>query len=99
MGWDRLVNGDLLHAAENAAFDLVLTTDQGIRYQQNLTGRRIAIVVLTGTTKWSQVRVYFERVAAAVQTARAGSYAEVSIPFTVRKAYIRPQHSPEVIEE
>ncbi len=52
-GWDRLSNGDLLKAAENAGFDLFLTTDQRIQYQQNLAGRKIAILVLTGTTKWS----------------------------------------------
>lgn len=55
-GWDKLNNGDLLKAAEAAVVDLLLTTDQGIRYQQNLTRRKIAIVVITGTTKWSCVR-------------------------------------------
>jgi hypothetical protein len=52
--WDRLANGALLDAAEEAAFDMLLTTDRRIRYQQNLTGRKIALVVLTGTTKWSR---------------------------------------------
>jgi len=80
-GWDRLNNGDLLRAAEEAAFDLLLTTDQRIRYQQNLTGRKIAIVVLGGSTKWSRVRLHLERIAAAVNTAEAGSYTEVAIPF------------------
>jgi hypothetical protein len=41
MGWDRLSNGDLLKAAEETGFDLLLTTDHKIRYQQNLTGRKI----------------------------------------------------------
>ena len=50
-GWDRLNNGDLLNAAEDAAVDLV-TTDQRIRYHQNLTGRKIAFLVLGGSTKW-----------------------------------------------
>ena len=45
-GWDRLKNGDLLTAAEKAAFDILLTTDKNMRYQQNLAGRKIAIVVL-----------------------------------------------------
>jgi len=45
-GWDRLSNGELLKAAEQAGFDVLLTPDQNMRYQQNLTGRRIAIVVL-----------------------------------------------------
>ena len=80
-GWDRLNNGDLLEAAETAAVDLLLTTDQRIRYQQNLAGRKIAIVVLAGTTKWSRVRLHQERIAAAVNAATPGSYAEVAIPF------------------
>ena len=45
-------NGTLLNAAEEASVDLLFTTDQGIRCQQNLTGRKIALVVLIGTTKW-----------------------------------------------
>jgi hypothetical protein len=80
-GWDRLTNGALLNAAEEAAFDLLLTTDRRIRYQQNLAGRKIALVVLTGTTKWSRVRLRLERVAAVVNAATPGSYAEVEIPF------------------
>ena len=67
--------------AEEDAVDLLLTTDQGIRYQQNLTGRKIAIVVLTGTTKWSRVRLYLERITVAVNAAKPGSYTEVEIPF------------------
>jgi hypothetical protein len=43
-GWDRLSNGALLNAAEEAGVDLLLTTDKGIRYQQNLVGRKIALV-------------------------------------------------------
>jgi hypothetical protein len=59
-GWDVLNNGALLMAAGEAAIDLLVTTDRRIRYQQNLAGRTIAIVVLTGTTKWSRVRLHFE---------------------------------------
>ena len=80
-GWDRLNNGALLNAAEVAAVDLLLTTDQRIRYQQNLTGWKIAIVVLAGTTKWSRVRLQLERIAAVVRAATPGSCAEVNIPF------------------
>ena len=80
-GWDRLTNGALLKVAEEAAIDLLFTTDRGIRYQQNLTGRKIAIVVLAGTTKWSRVRLHLERIAAAVNASTPGSYSEVDIPF------------------
>ena len=80
-GWDRLTNGALLNAAEAAEVDLLLTTDQGIRYQQNLAGRKIAIVVLTGTTKWPRVRLQQDRSAGVVNAAKSGSHTEVDRPF------------------
>jgi hypothetical protein len=80
-GWDKLSNGALLKSAEEAAFDLFLTTDRRIRYKQNLAGRRIALVVLTGTTKWSHVRLHLKRVAAVVNAAIPDSYTEVEIPL------------------
>jgi hypothetical protein len=80
-GWDALTNGELLDAAESAGFELLLTTDRRIRYQQNLRVRRISLVVLTGTTRWSSVRQHTDRIAAAVASATPGSYSEVEIPF------------------
>jgi RNA 3'-terminal phosphate cyclase len=77
----RLSNGALLKVAEEAAVDLLFTTDQRIRYQQNLTDRKIAFVVLTGTTKWSRVRLHLDRIAAIVDSAEPGSYREIAIPF------------------
>ncbi len=79
-GWDKISNGDLLRVAESAGFDLLLTTDKNIRYQQNLTGRTIAIVVLRNST-WRVVRLYLDRVLTAVNAATPGSYTEVDIPF------------------
>jgi hypothetical protein len=70
-GWDTLTNGDLLAAAERAGFDVLLTADKG---------RRIALVVLS-TPQWPLVRLHMERIAAAVNAATPGSYAEVDIPF------------------
>ena len=81
-GWDKLDNGALLDAAEEAGFEVLLTTDRRIRYQQNLMGRKIALVVLTGTTKWSNVRLHFRRIASAVSAATPGSYTEVDIPVS-----------------
>ena len=80
-GWDRLNNGALLRAAEDAAIDVLLTTDQRIRSQQNLAARQMAIVVLTGTTRWTRVRLHLDRIAVAVNAATPGSYTEVAIPF------------------
>jgi hypothetical protein len=79
-GWDTLSNGALLNAAEEAGFDLLLSTDKNIRYQQNLTGRRIAIVIL-GNPRRPAVHRYIDRVIAAVDAARPASYTEVDIPF------------------
>jgi hypothetical protein len=79
-GWDRVSNGELLTVAEAAGFDVLLTTDKGIRYQQNLTGRKIAIVVL-GNSTWRIVRLYLDRIALVVDEAAPGSYSEVEIPF------------------
>jgi hypothetical protein len=53
--WDTMRNGDLLEAAEAAGFDLLITTDKNLRFQQNLTGRRIAILVL-GKQQWPILR-------------------------------------------
>ena len=78
-GWDTLTNGDLLAEAEGAGFDVLLTADQNMRYQQNLTGRRIALVVLS-TPQWPRVRLHLDIIAAAVNAATPGSYAEVDIP-------------------
>jgi hypothetical protein len=80
-GWDRLNNGALLNAAEEAGTDLLLTTDRRIQYQQNLSGRKIAILALTGATKWSRVRLYLDRISNAVKEMKPGSYAEVEIPY------------------
>jgi len=84
-GWDTLSNGELLNAAEEAGFDVLLTTDRRIRYQQNLKARRIALVVLTGSTKWSRVRQQTDRIGAAVSSATSGSYSEVEIPLEPRR--------------
>ena len=79
-GWDRLVNGDLLSIAEQAGFDLLLTTDKNMRYQQDLSNRKIAIIVL-GQQQWPQLRPHIQRVINAVNAAVPGSYLEVDIPF------------------
>ena len=73
-------NGDLLRAAEDAAFDVLVTSDKGMRYQQDLTGRKLALVVLT-QGRWRLVRLRLGAIAAAVDAATPGSYAEVEIPI------------------
>ncbi|MGA3043915.1 MAG: hypothetical protein ABSF54_24335 [Bryobacteraceae bacterium] len=78
-GWERLANGALLDAAEAAGFELFVTADKNIRYQQNLAGRKISIVVL-GNAQWPVLRQHVDRVVAAVGAATRGSYTEVDIP-------------------
>jgi hypothetical protein len=77
-GWDTLSNGDLLAAAEQAGFDVLLAADKNMRYQQNLEGRRIAVVVLS-TPQWPVVKLRLEKIAAAVNSASPGSYIEVGL--------------------
>jgi hypothetical protein len=79
-GWDKLTNGDLLAEAEQAGFDVLVTADKNMRYQQNLTGRRIALVVLS-TPQWPLVKLHLDKIAAAVDVATPGSFAEVDIPY------------------
>ena len=80
LGWDTLSNGVLLKEAEAAGFEVLLTNDKNIRYQQNLAGRRIALVVL-GNSQWPMVRLYLREIASAVDAAEPGSYFEVEIPL------------------
>lgn len=79
-GWDRLSNGDLLAEAERAGFDVFLTADKNIQYQQNLSGRKIAVVVLS-TPQWPLVRLHTDKKVTAVNAAMPGSYVEVQIPY------------------
>ena len=79
-GWDRLNNGALLNAAEAAAVDLLLTTDQRIRYQQNLAGRKLALVVL-GSNIWPVVREHGAAIQAKVAAATPGGYEFIEMPL------------------
>lgn len=78
LGWSTLKNGELIAAAESAAFDVFVTTDRNLKYQQNLSHRKLAIVVLS-TTSWPRIERDAAAVGAAVAQAVAGSYVEVSI--------------------
>jgi hypothetical protein len=77
-GWSNLSNGDLLAAAEAEGYHLLITTDQNLRYQQNLRERRIAIVVLLSTS-WPKIRLHTTEISQAVDTIDVGAYVELSI--------------------
>jgi len=79
-GWATLKNGDLLTVAEEAGFEVLVTSDKSIRYQQNLMGRKIALVVLS-QGRWELVRRKLAEIAASVSAAAPGSYTEVEITF------------------
>jgi predicted nuclease of predicted toxin-antitoxin system len=78
--WEERENGELLNEAEAAGFEVLITTDKNLSYQQNLKGRRIAIVVL-GQGRWSLIRHHVAQVVAAVNAATPGSFTEVDIPY------------------
>ena len=78
-GWDTLANGELLDRAEEAGFEVLLTTDQSIRYQQNMMNRRIAVVVLMNTN-WPRIARNTEVVRVALEELQPGELREVQIP-------------------
>jgi hypothetical protein len=77
--WETLGNGDLLTVAEEAGFEVFVTTDKNLRYQQNLSGRRIAVVVI-GVQQWPALQPHVALVVDAVNGASPGSYTDVEIP-------------------
>ena len=79
LGWSGLMNGELLTRAEAEGFEALVTTDRNLKYQQNLSDRRIAIVVLS-TTSWPRIRASVSAVLRAIDSAVPGAYVEVSIP-------------------
>ena len=78
-GWSKLKNGELLDAAESGGFEVFVTTDSRLRYQQNLTARRIAIVCLLSTS-WPRINRVMGAVVGAINSCSSGSYTEVEIP-------------------
>ena len=75
LGWSRLTNGELLAAAEGR-FDVLMTTDQNLRYQQSLSGRKIAVLVLS-TTSWPRLRDRVQSVVSALASLKPGDYLEL----------------------
>ena len=76
MGWQELKNGDLIKAAEEKKFDLLVTCDRNLEYQQKVEGRKIAIVALS-TNNWRVIRSRVREVVQAVDGARLGTYLSV----------------------
>lgn len=77
---DQLENGELLKMAEQNGFEVLVTSDQNIRYQQNLAGRRLALVVL-GSNIWPVVWQYSAAIMAKVDGATPGRYEFIEMPL------------------
>jgi len=84
MGWGELKNGELLRAAEENGVEILVTGDRSLVYEQNLTGRRLAIVALS-TNNWKIVKDYVSQVLAAIDGAGPGSFQEVECGHFSRK--------------
>ena len=79
LGWSTVTNGELIRLAEQEGYELLITTDTNLRYQQNLQDRSIAILVLT-TTSWPRIRRATDAIQAAVASTMSGDYRELLIP-------------------
>ena len=77
-GWATISNGELLKAAEGAGFDVVLTCDQNVIYQQNIEGRQLALIVLS-TNDWNVLKHCAATVAASIDRARTGRHEVVEL--------------------
>jgi predicted nuclease of predicted toxin-antitoxin system len=83
MGWQELENGELLTKAESAGFEVFITGDQNLSYQQNLSTRTISIIELT-KNNWPSVEPHVERIAKAVSDCTPGSYQVIDCPYVFR---------------
>ncbi len=76
--WSTISNGELLKCAEEDGYEVFITTDQNLRYQQNLTGRRIGIVVLMATS-WPRTQQHIPEILAAINNVLGGGYEEIAM--------------------
>jgi hypothetical protein len=77
LGWSALSNGDLLKRAEEL-FDLMITTDQQLRYQQNLSERKMAVLVLLSSS-WPRLIKVVREICETVESIEQGEYREISV--------------------
>jgi hypothetical protein len=80
LGWSNLKNGELIRLAETQGLDILVATDSHLKYQQNLTGRRIAIIVLLSTS-WLRIRLKTQEIEGYIAGLSAGGFIEVAIQF------------------
>ena len=78
-GWSTLTNGELLRVAEQAGFEVLLTTDTSLPHQQNMRGRKLAVVILT-KNRWALIEPRIKEIVAVVDSAKPGTCSVVDIP-------------------
>jgi predicted nuclease of predicted toxin-antitoxin system len=83
-GWEEISNGELINAVEAAEFDILLTADKNLRYQQNLTNRKLALIILP-TNHWATIRENIAAILAAVERAKSGSFEEIIFPNSITR--------------
>jgi predicted nuclease of predicted toxin-antitoxin system len=83
MSWEELANGELIAAAETGGFEVFVTGDQNLSYQQTLVDRTIAIVELT-KNNWPSVEPHVEEIVAAVDDATPGTYRIVECTYVFK---------------
>jgi predicted nuclease of predicted toxin-antitoxin system len=77
-GWSELANGELLEAAESR-FDVFVTTDQNLKYQQNLSGRHLSILILP-TTNWPRLKDHTGLIVQAIGGLSPSDFVELRLP-------------------
>ena len=85
-GWAAITNGDLIAAAEAAGFDILITADKNLEYQQNIASRRLAIIVLDDN-RWSRVHQNIASIVRSVDLASAGKFIRVTFVSPVAPGY------------
>ena len=75
-GWAEARNGDLLDNAERDGYEVLITADQSMRYQQNMTGRQVAVIVLL-SNRWPRVQLRIEEIRATLEGMKPGEVREV----------------------
>jgi hypothetical protein len=86
-GWGGFKNGKLLEAAEDDGFNVLVTGDQTLYYEQSLTGRRLAIVALS-CVEWRILKNYLPQIIAAIGSAVPGSFQAIECGSFSRKKMI-----------
>ncbi len=88
-GWGQIANGELINCAEDAGYRILLTCDQNLRYQQNLTHRQISMVVL-GSNIWPSISLRIAEIIGALERVSAGSFEFIEIPPPPRRRRLLP---------